>query len=59
VFFFRDGGQEKRYLYRAVDERGQVLDVLFSDHRDTASAEAFFRGAVGGLKPMCDQAARW
>jgi putative transposase len=43
MFFFRDGGQEKRYLYRAIDEHGQVLDVLFREHRDTVSAEAFFR----------------
>ena len=28
VFFFRKTGQEKRYLYRAVDEHGQVLDHL-------------------------------
>src|SRR5215213_6492451 len=32
VFFFRKGGEEKRYLYRAVDEHGQVLDVLFRAH---------------------------
>jgi transposase-like protein len=31
VFFFRGGGQAKRYLYRAADEHGQVLDVLFRD----------------------------
>ncbi len=43
MFFFRAGGQAKRYLYRAIDEHGQVLDVLFRAHRDTASAEAFFR----------------
>ena len=43
-FFFR--GEEKRYLYRAVDERGQVVDVLFREHRDTESATAFFRQAL-------------
>src|SRR5215211_4885336 len=43
VFFFRKKGEEKRYLYRAVDEHGQVLYDRFRDHRDTASAEAFFR----------------
>jgi putative transposase len=43
VFFFRDKAREKWYLYRAIDEYGQVLDVLFRDHRDTESAEAFFR----------------
>ena len=53
VFFFRKGGEEKRYLYRAIDEQGQVLDVLFRDHRDTASAEAFFRRTLGtaGVAP--------
>ena len=44
MFFFR--GAEKRYLYRAVDEHGQVVDVLFRDHRDTESAVAFFRQAL-------------
>src|SRR6266511_889404 len=44
VFFFR--GEEKRYLYRAVDEHGQVVDVLFREHRDTESATAFFRQAL-------------
>ena len=43
VFFFRKKAEEKRYLYRAIDEHGQVLDVLFREHRDTESAEAFFR----------------
>ncbi len=44
VFFFR--GKDKHYLYRAVDELGQVVDVLFREHRDTASATAFFRQAL-------------
>ena len=44
VFLFRK--DEKRYLYRAVDEDGVVVDVLLRDHRDTASAEAFFRQAI-------------
>ena len=44
VFLFRKG--EKRYLYRAVDEDGVIVDVLLRDHRDTASAEAFFRQAI-------------
>jgi transposase-like protein len=44
VFFFR--GKEKNYLYRAVDEHGQVIDVLFREHRDTESATAFFRQAL-------------
>jgi|GEM_PF-219226 len=51
VFFFR--GKEKRYLYRAVDEHGQVVDVLFREHRDTESAAAFFRQALArtGWRP--------
>jgi putative transposase len=44
VFLFRKG--QKRYLYRAIDEDGVVVDVLLREHRDTASAEAFFRQAV-------------
>ncbi len=30
------------YLYRAIDERGQVVDVVLRTHRDLASARAFF-----------------
>jgi len=44
VVFFR--GEEKRYLYRAIDEHGQVVDVLFRAHRATESATAFFRHAL-------------
>jgi len=44
MFFFR--GQDKWYLYRAIDEHGQVVDILLRDHRDTASAEAFFVQAL-------------
>jgi transposase-like protein len=32
--------------YRAVDERGQVIDVYVSPTRDTAAATAFFRRAL-------------
>jgi transposase-like protein len=44
VFFFR--GKEKHYLYRAVDEHGQVVDMLVREQRDTATATAFFRQAL-------------
>ncbi len=46
-------GTEKRYLYRAVDQHGQVIDVLLREHRDLASAEAFFRRvlATSGVVP--------
>jgi putative transposase len=51
VFYFR--GKQKLYLYRAVDEHGQVIDVLLRDKRDRASAEAFFRQALAhtGVTP--------
>jgi putative transposase len=45
VFLLRKKGEEKRYLYRAVDEHGQVVDVLLREQRDTESARAFFRQA--------------
>jgi IS6 family transposase len=36
-------GGVQQYLYRMIDEAGHVVDVLLREHRDTASAEAFFR----------------
>ena len=30
-----------------MDEHGQIIDVLLREHRDTASAEAFFAQALG------------
>jgi transposase-like protein len=39
-------GAVKRYLYRAVDQHGQVIDVLLREHRDLAAAEAFFHRAL-------------
>ncbi len=35
-----------RYLYRAVDQYGQVIDVLMTEHRDTAAARRFFLEAL-------------
>jgi transposase-like protein len=51
VFCFH--GKQKRYLYRAVDKHGQVIDVLLREKRDRASAEAFFRQALArtGVAP--------
>src|SRR5712692_2144580 len=45
MLFFR--GKDKWYLYRAVDEHGQVADVLLREHRDTAAGAAFFDQARG------------
>jgi transposase-like protein len=39
-----------RYVYRAVDQHGQVIDVLVSRHRDTAAAGRFFSRALRTLK---------
>ena len=49
----RVGGQ-LCWLWRAVDEHGQTLDVLLQEHRDTAAAERFFRrllAATDGVPP--------
>ena len=35
-----------RYVYRAVDEHGQVIDVLVSVRRDMAAARRFFVGML-------------
>jgi transposase-like protein len=35
-----------RYVYRAIDERGQVIEVFVSAHRDADAATAFFQQAV-------------
>jgi IS6 family transposase len=35
-----------RYVYSAVDDQGQVIDVLVSQRRDIAAARAFFAKAV-------------
>jgi len=39
-----------RYVYRAVDQRGQVIDVLVSKRRDGDTARRFFRRALTTLK---------
>ena len=41
------------YLYRVVDQRGQVIDVMLSNRRDLAVARAFFDGALAvGARPV-------
>src|SRR3954467_15319470 len=35
------------YLYRAVDSRGQTIDLLLSARRDAEAAKRFFRKALG------------
>jgi transposase-like protein len=50
--YVRLGGQWA-YLYRAIDEEGQVVDVLLRENRDLDSARAFFGQAIGrrGVTP--------
>lgn len=35
-----------RWLWRAVNEYGEVLDVLLQEHRDTGAAKRFFRRLI-------------
>ena len=37
-----------RYLYRAIDRAGALVDVVLSEDRDLAAAKAFFRSAKAG-----------
>jgi DDE superfamily endonuclease len=53
------------YLYRAIDQHHQVIDVLVSWRRDAAAARAFFTRAlrcgsspIGDQRPGCSLSAR-
>jgi len=35
-----------RFVYRAIDQHGQVIDVLLSPRRDAAAARRFFKRAM-------------
>jgi transposase-like protein len=53
-----------RYVYRAVDQFGQVIDVFVSPRRDAAAARRFFERAIGITKVtpvevVTDQAATY
>ena len=39
-----------RYVYRAIDQVGQVIDVLVAPHRDVRAARQFFQQASGATK---------
>ena len=39
-----------RYVYRAIDQFGQVVDVFVSPRRDTKAARRFFERAIGMAK---------
>ena len=39
-----------RYLYRAIDQFGQVVDVLLSNRRDADAARRFLTKAISGIQ---------
>ncbi len=47
--FIRIGGTQ-HYLWRAVDQDGNVLDILVQRRRDKAAAKKFFRRLLKGLQ---------
>ena len=36
-----------RYVYRAIDQFGQIIDVFVSSRRDATAARRFFQQAIG------------
>jgi putative transposase len=47
--FIKIGGKT-HYLWRAVDQHGNVLDILVTSRRDTRAATRFFRKLLTGLE---------
>jgi transposase-like protein len=47
--YVKVGGQG-RYVYRAVDQFGQVIDVFVSPRRDVTAARRFFQQAINSTK---------
>jgi len=41
---------QRQYLWRAVDQDGNVLDILVTSRRDTKAATRFFRKLLRGLE---------
>ena len=53
-----------RYVYRSIDQFGQVIDVFVSPRRDAAAARRFLERALGATKitpveVITDQAATY
>jgi IS6 family transposase len=44
-----------RYVYRAIDQFGQVVDVFVSPRRDLRAARRFFERAIGTTRTMPSQ----
>lgn len=59
----RPYGARGRYLYRAVDQRGQVIDVYVSQRRDVAAARTFLAAAqtvhADPAEVVSDRAPAW
>ena len=49
---FTNIGGKQVYLWRAVDEHGQVLDILVQEKHDTDAAERFFRRLFQVVKEL-------
>jgi putative transposase len=45
-------GGKKHYLWRAVDQDGNVLDILVQSRRNKKAAKRFFRKLLKGLKSV-------
>jgi putative transposase len=41
---------KRHYLWRAIDQEGEVLDILVQKSRDTKAAKRFFRKLLKGLR---------
>jgi transposase, IS6 family len=50
--YLKIGGCQ-RYLFRAIDDHGQIIDVYLSDRRNAAAAHTFFESAIqeSGITP--------
>src|SRR5450755_3936497 len=44
-----------KYLYRAIDRDGALVDVMLSEHRDLAAAKNFFRSAKAVTGVIADR----
>ena len=53
VFVQINGAQ--RYLWRAVDQHGNVLDILVQSRRNAVAAKKFFRRLLKGLRKRCPE----
>ena len=48
-----------QWLWRAVNEHGEVLDVLLQEHRDKGAAKRFFRRLIDDQEAAGAHHHRW